>query len=425
VIEQVQIWNSGWRARTKLANQIVVRRSWLRGFGCILVVSLGVIWLARSYRQSNPLFQGRSAPAWAHGLNSADPKVRARSAEAIQSMGPEAVAPLASALSRKEWLLKKIPQKLGIKPPAALRRLYHQVFNPADAVMIRADAARALTLLAPEAERAIPALGRALEDENPTVSVRAAEALARIGKPAIRTLIKVLEEGGITARSSATYAIGVIGPEAKAAIPALTENLKHGPTYDAKQPAYALGRIGPAATPTLIQLLRENDGSLRFLAAYAFNVMGPLGKEALPALLSALEDSEAMVRRQAAESLMNIAPADRRVIDAFIRSIPDAEENVRSAVLQALSRVAYATESAVPLLMERLTDDSPAVRRWTAILLGRIGSAAKPAVPALCEALKDTDEQARIEAKEALRKIDPALLDGPQGSVPSFYNVRF
>ena len=128
----------------------------------MLVLSLGVILLARSYWQSNPLFQGRSAPAWANGLNSADPKVRARSAEAIQSMGPEAVAPLVNALGRKEWLLKKITQNLGIKPPVALRRLYHQVFKPADAVMTRADAARALALLAPEAERAIPALGRAL-----------------------------------------------------------------------------------------------------------------------------------------------------------------------------------------------------------------------------------------------------------------------
>ena len=258
--------------------------------GCILALTLSVIALARGFRQSNPLYQGKSALAWAKDLNNPDPKLRSRAAQAIQSLGQQAVAPLARALSRKELFPSKMTQNLGIKPPAALRRLYHRLLRPGEAVGTRADAARALVLLAPQAETAISALGRALQDESPTVSIRAAEVLARIGKRAVPALIDVLEKGDIAARNSATYAIGVIGPEARTAIPALINELKHGPTYDAKQPAYALGKIGPAATPALLKLLQEPDASLRFLACYAFGVMDPLAKETVPALLSALED---------------------------------------------------------------------------------------------------------------------------------------
>jgi len=53
---------------------------------------------------------------------------------------------------------------------------------------LRAGAARALALLGPMP--AIPALGHALHDSNPGVSMRAAKALARTGQAALPVSIQ-------------------------------------------------------------------------------------------------------------------------------------------------------------------------------------------------------------------------------------------
>ena len=82
---------------------------------------------------------------------------------------------------------------------------------------------------------------------------------------AVPLLTDLLKDRDSTVRSSAAYALGEFGPEARAAIPALMELLKDKDASRAAA-ASALGDIGPeasAATPAIIELLNDENEKVR------------------------------------------------------------------------------------------------------------------------------------------------------------------
>ncbi len=89
---------------------------------------------------------------------------------------------------------------------------------------LRWQAARGLGDLAPEALPAIPALIRALRDDDSNVRGAAAYSLGELkANNAIPDLIEMLKTGSGTNRVSAAGALGRLGPSAKDAIPTLKE----------------------------------------------------------------------------------------------------------------------------------------------------------------------------------------------------------
>ena len=76
-----------------------------------------------------------------------------------------------------------------------------------------------------------------------------------------------------------------------------------------KAAAEALGKIGPdakAIIPALIKLLRDDDWGIRWTAARALGNIGPNAKTAIPALTEFLEDKDGFIRTAAAEALEKI-----------------------------------------------------------------------------------------------------------------------
>ncbi len=86
----------------------------------------------------------------------------------------------------------------------------------------------------------------------------AVDALGRIGENAVPTLISTLNDPNPRVRAEAARALARIGPEAKEAVPALVARLDD-PDDDVRQAAArALGQVGPAAAsavPALIGLI--------------------------------------------------------------------------------------------------------------------------------------------------------------------------
>lgn len=119
--------------------------------------------------------------------------------------------------------------------------------NPADAPP---------TLDAPQAAQSLRPVLAPMEP----VSLRqeAAEALSRIGPPAVPALIAALESADPTTRSHACWALGMIGPMAKDAVPYLVARADD-PVENVRRAAIqALGRLGPAAgdaVPTLLRVM--------------------------------------------------------------------------------------------------------------------------------------------------------------------------
>ena len=130
-------------------------------------------------------------------------------------------------------------------------------------------------------------------------------------------------------RCSVAEALGLIGPDAKDAVPALVEALKDnndgvrryeetwlhpkkedGPSRLRRSIVEALGRIGPEAkeaVPLIVRSLKDDyDPNVRVAAVEALGEIGSEATEAVPALVEALEDYDSEVGQRAAKALKKI-----------------------------------------------------------------------------------------------------------------------
>jgi len=123
----------------------------------------------------------------------------------------------------------------------------------------------------------------------------------------VQNLINALfSEHGVI-REAAARALGNIGPGAKAAVPALVRALKDDEPAVFFESEAALIKIGPQAVSTLAEML-ENKHEDKALRMIAVKILGKIGFWALPALIKALAGPESDVRWGAAYALADIAP---------------------------------------------------------------------------------------------------------------------
>ena len=87
------------------------------------------------------------------------------------------------------------------------------------------------------------------------------------------------------------------------------DELKSEHTMVRFRAAEALGMLGPQAkqaVPALAEALKDEDAGVQVAAALALPEMGPAAKEAVPALTEALKDSDPTVRQYAERALEKI-----------------------------------------------------------------------------------------------------------------------
>jgi len=129
---------------------------------------------------------------------------------------------------------------------------------------VRAAAAWAFSQMGPAGAAGVPGLARSLSDPEPLVRSLSAVALRSIGPKAagaVPALIHALSDVEPTVRAPAADALGHIGTAAKEAIGALSDSLRvpGEVVYVLRSDATALGDIGPdaaAALPALRELLK-------------------------------------------------------------------------------------------------------------------------------------------------------------------------
>lgn len=140
------------------------------------------------------------------------------------------------------------------------------------------------------------------------------QALAKIGAPAIPTVIAALDDQEQQIRNNAIVLAGKSGARAKAAVPKLIQLLDHTDSEVRAIAAEAIGRIGAdpkGAVPKLIACLDDEVAEVRANAAAALARFGPDAKTALPLLRNLLDDWNANARREAARAIKLIVPPDR------------------------------------------------------------------------------------------------------------------
>src|SRR5262249_23707055 len=157
--------------------------------------------------------------------------------------------------------------------------------------------------------------------------------------------------------------------------------------------------------------LRGEDRDARRAASFAIELLGPEAKGAVPALIAALDDPREDVQEGAVRSLQAIGPDAAPAASTLALKLGDRRFFYNSGLSGshlAADALTAIGPSAVPALIEALGSNSEEARDWAAITLGRIGPAAKDAVPALDRLVKKKGALEGTLAVQALGKIGPA-----------------
>jgi HEAT repeat protein len=231
----------------------------------------------------------------------------------------------------------------------ALAKEFADLLNDADPAVSLAAGAGLIRL----GGAAVEALRPRLTD--PASRSAVLEILAAIGpaaKPALDDLLKGLSDADPVHRGETVIALAALGSDAQAAVPQLQEILAAADAapelrYSA---AYALGSIGPAAKAAE-QLLRESSQSkdelMATVAVWALLKIDPEDKThfetAIPLLRRALRGEREMARIEAAVALGDIGPAATAAVPILeLVSEDDSSKAVRSAAAEALAKIRVA-----------------------------------------------------------------------------------
>ncbi|MDD1695495.1 MAG: HEAT repeat domain-containing protein [Methanoregula sp.] len=243
--------------------------------------------------------------------------------------------------------------------------------------------------------RNVQGLILALQHKDPTVQYGAAEALGEIGDArAVEPLIAVLkhdETSGV--RWKAAEALSKIG------IPAVTSligALQHDDEDVRWKAAIALGEIGdPMAIPPLIHLLCDED---RYVKSRAANALSMIGEPAVDPLICALREGDGNLRWGAAMALGKIR--NPRAIEPLIRALPDKYENVRAEAASALAAIG---EPALEPLLHFLKYSDGAARLEVVTALGELRDTG--AIQPLIQLLENANDDERKAIADALDAI--------------------
>ncbi len=241
---------------------------------------------------------------------------RLGAASALGAMGAAAVPALRGLLAPGElqdrWGVIFALGKIGQAAAPAVPELAQILKTDTDQKQ-RQAAAETLGKIGADAASAIPALIDAMRDKDQFVRYHAVVALGAMGPAApqaIPALKKALRDSYVEVCWAAVVSLGKISP--REALPELIATLKTATSWSHRsEAAEALGKMGKdaqAAIPALIDALRDKDNFVRERAIESLGMMGPAAKEAVPALQQALKDPYKPARKAASKALERIQP---------------------------------------------------------------------------------------------------------------------
>ncbi|MBL8753963.1 MAG: HEAT repeat domain-containing protein [Planctomycetes bacterium] len=221
----------------------------------------------------------------------------------------------------------------------------------------RLRAANELGKLGAGAASAVAALGTTLGDEVPEVRNAAADALAKVGKPAVAVVGKALADE--KRQLAALRATGQLGAAAVELLPAVTK-LWPGAKVDGTAISDCLRAVGEPAIPHLITCL--SDHAMNLDVCNVLRHFGPNAKAAVPALLQLLDKRGVRGAEGAAEVLGKIG--DPRAVPALLaaveRSLPKVDSTINAVggnAMRSLGEIKAQPDKVVPLALRVIASE--------------------------------------------------------------------
>jgi HEAT repeat protein len=433
------------------------------------------LWRVTGRTGADPVLSQSVLEVLMAGLKDFDPGVRAQAAEGLwemQAQARDAAGPLEAVLGDNDPLVRQraVRALWAIGPPAKAQvpKLL-ETLRDKDA-KVRVYAAKALWRIAYQKD-GVPVLCDALKSPDVLLRQMAADGLKKICDEAranhipfvekdpkvkvsiasaVPSLIDALKDSDSDVRGLAALSLGLIGPDARVAVPMLVKQLRAAttdpgfraeiafaligisePSRDAvvaltdclddrdntvrvfaARALYTLERKADAVVPTLINVLndrlKDRDGTVRARAAFALGLVRTTDKNAIAALNDALKDANALLRMEAATALGKIGKDARVTYPTLDQLAKDDQPEVKKAAGEAKNKVGAPQRTDVPgLLIPALKHDRPSYRVAATVCLWMLNRDAQDAVEPLSELLTDPDEQVRAYVPIALAAIGP------------------
>jgi HEAT repeat protein len=228
--------------------------------------------------------------------------------------------------------------------------------------------------------------------------------LANAGE--VEDLIGELGSGDKVKRREAARSLALLGPAARAAVPALIKGLDDDEEQVFFWSATALAKIGPdahEATPELIKRLKRSGrrykDQFHVRIVHALTQIGPA---AVLELIGALGSEHSSVRLGAVRVLGNLGFASREAAPRLFDLLADDSESVRFSAGSALGRIG---DVAYPQIMQGLSAESASVRAAAAHAVVWIPANSRPAIHLAKRLAKETDNETKVAGLNALNRI--------------------
>jgi HEAT repeat protein len=321
--------------------------------------------------------------------------------------------------------------------------------------LVRREAVVAVYRLSPSPEAALPSLIKVLEDPDLSVRTRALNLVTEMGKAAVPPLIRAL--GKPETAYWACLALGEIGPQAQAVVPALTDAARSQQLDVCREAILALGAIGKEAAPAVPVISRALDDPRTAAAAtYALAMIGTAPAEAEDKIHQNVQSPDSLLSTTSVWALARLHRNDSRMLrqasESLVQRLKSKDEDTRLAAARALADLSTEPGYALPLLGKALegADESTVSAALDALaklgpkavpslvaalkyedlrfrvlnILGRMGPAAQPAVPELAKLLGDPNHRTHDEVLFTLASIGPAAKDAVPAILKAMANEK-
>ncbi|HHP7232676.1 MAG TPA: HEAT repeat domain-containing protein [Xenococcaceae cyanobacterium] len=248
-----------------------------------------------------------------------------------------------------------------------------------------------------------------LGDSRGLVRMEFAEALGKIGQPAIPVLVKALSHhtNEVVRRAAAKTLTLIADP---VTIPPLLAAFLHDLDQVVRNSAIgALANIGSASVSPLLEILAtaEADETIKGHAAWALAFVGATAPETI---YQAYNSDVAEVRTAVVGAIAKFAEAqpEAKALKLLLQSLSDSSVNVRSEAAAALGNLAYTP--AIPQLVALLSRKEPENRKSAALALMKLGDRA--ALEPLQQALaQESDSSVKQVIQLAITQLNKQLGD--------------
>jgi HEAT repeat protein len=202
---------------------------------------------------------------------------------------------------------------------------------------------------------------------------------AAVAAPLLVRILRSPREGENIRRRSAT-ALGDIGPRAQIAIEPLAETLLADSSEAVRDSAAeALAKLGDPAVELLIRLARDDDAGVRWRVVKALGTVTGSAKQAQihAALSCSIADDSQQVRMCAASALWQQTADARPILPALVDLVASDDRSIRLQAIDLLAALGPQAADAVAGLKRLEQDDREHVRRAAAQALRKIQSNAR------------------------------------------------